>query len=128
MRSLSSWLHTSDRQTRKRAERRPAPGLAAYHRSGPNFMLDKIKDISSTGLYLLTQERWLPGEVVSLTLQKEGPPERNSARRAAVQARAVRWGKRRHRIVIHSARRRQLRPVGKSPQQHGRPARAGRYP
>ena len=92
MRSLSSWLHTSDRQTHKRAERRSAPGLAAYHRSGPNLMLDKIKDISSTGMYLLTQERWLPGEVVSLTLQKEGPPERNSARRAAVQARAVRWG------------------------------------
>ena len=73
----------------QRAERRTSPSLAAYHWKGPYPRLNSIRDISSTGAFLLTQERWEPGEVVSLTLQRSGPPEKENG--FAVQAKAVRW-------------------------------------
>ena len=76
----------------KRAERKPAQGFVAHHESDSVAHRDDIKDISSTGLYLLTQERWLPGTVVSLTLQMKSPLEEVSQRRITVQAKAVRWG------------------------------------
>ena len=76
----------------KRAERKAAHGFVAHHWSGSAVRQDDIKDISSTGLYLLTEERWLPGTVVSLTLQMKSKLEEISERRITVQAKAVRWG------------------------------------
>jgi len=73
----------------RRAERRSSPSLAAYHWKGPYPRLNSIRDISSTGAFLLTQERWEPGEVVSLSLQRSGPPEKENS--FSVQAKAVRW-------------------------------------
>ena len=58
-----------------RAERRPLPGLAAYHWDGAIPRLNKVRNISSTGVYLQTPDRWKPGEIVTLTLQREGPPQ-----------------------------------------------------
>lgn len=76
----------------QRPERRTVPGLAAYHWTGSAPQQNSIRDISSTGVYLLTKERWAPGALVSLTLQMIGPPEKSPERRIAVQARAIRWG------------------------------------
>lgn len=73
----------------RRAERRTSPALAAYHWKGPYPRLNSVRDISSTGAFLLTQERWEPGEVVSLSLQRSGPPEKENA--FPLQAKAVRW-------------------------------------
>ena len=73
----------------RRAERRSSPALAAYHWRGPLPRLNSIRDISSTGAFLETEERWEPGEVISLTLQRSGPPEKENS--FAVQAKAVRW-------------------------------------
>ena len=73
---------------RRRAERRNSPALAAYHWKGPNPRENCVRDISSTGAYLVTQERWEPGEVIALTLQRSGPLERENS--FPVQAKAVR--------------------------------------
>lgn len=73
----------------RRAERRSSPSLCAYHWKGSLARQDKVRDISSTGAFLLTQERWEPGEVISLSLQRSGPPERENS--YAVRAKAVRW-------------------------------------
>jgi hypothetical protein len=73
----------------RRAERRTSPALAAYHWKGLYPRLNSVRDISCTGAFLLTQERWEPGEVVSLSLQRSGPPEKENA--FSVQAKAVRW-------------------------------------
>jgi hypothetical protein len=73
----------------RRAERRNSPSLAAYHWKGHLPRLNSVRDISSTGAFLLTQERWEPGEVISLTLQRSGPPERENS--FPLQAKAVRW-------------------------------------
>jgi PilZ domain-containing protein len=79
-------------QDRRRSERRISPELAAYLWIGTLPQQAGIRDISSTGVYVVTRERWTPGDVVSMTLQRKGPLEGNFERRVAVQARAVRWG------------------------------------
>jgi hypothetical protein len=76
---------------RRRAERRNSPELAAFLWTGTRQKQAMVKDISSTGVFLLTKERWDPGDMVSLTLQRRGPLEGNYDRRVAVQASAVRW-------------------------------------
>ena len=77
---------------RRRSERRISPDLAAYLWIGSLPKAANVRDISSTGVYLLTRERWAPGDTVSMTLQRRGPLEGNFERRVVVQARAVRWG------------------------------------
>lgn len=74
---------------RRRAERRNSPDLAAYHWKGAIPRENVVRDISSTGAYLLTKERWEPGEVIALTLQRSGPLERENS--FPVQAKTVRW-------------------------------------
>ncbi len=75
---------------RRRALRRSAPELAAYHWNGTESRQNDVRDISATGVYLLTRETWLPGAMISLTLQRRGPLEGDLERRVSVQARAVR--------------------------------------
>lgn len=86
-------LASSEKQIpleRRRAVRRSSPNLIAYHWSGSEPRREAVRDISSTGVYLLTRESWVPGDMISLTLQRNGPPEGNIERRVAVQAKAVR--------------------------------------
>lgn len=58
-------------QERRRAARRIVADLVAYYWDGGNPKAHNVKDISLTGLYLLTKDRWYPGTVIRLTLQKE---------------------------------------------------------
>jgi len=88
--SVSSLKHSPP--DRRRSERRTSPELAAYLWIGTLPKQASVRDISSSGVYLLTRERWAPGDVVSMTLQRRGPLEGSFDRRVAVQARAVRWG------------------------------------
>lgn len=92
MKPFNRWFRTEESTAPRRSERRAAPGLSAYHLTGPTPKQEDIGNISSTGVYLLTEERWPPGTVVSLTLQRTGPPEASSERRITLPARAVRWG------------------------------------
>jgi hypothetical protein len=91
-RNNSSPANASPVSIQKRPERRYTPELTAYHWAGSNFRQEPVRNISSTGVYLQTEERWEPGALVSLTFQRKGPPEKEPVRRIAVQARAVRWG------------------------------------
>jgi PilZ domain len=75
-----------------RAERRTPSGLAAMYGGVSAPKLGRIKKISSTGLYLLTDERWPVGEVISMTMQMEGPPESLSELQIDVQARVASHG------------------------------------
>lgn len=92
MMQLSSWFSKKPLHGPLRPGRRPAPGLAAYQGTGSLPRQYDVKDISCTGVYLLTEERWTPGTPLSLTLQKKGPPEESSEHRITRQAKAVRWG------------------------------------
>lgn len=88
------WMNPAAVDKEQRASiRRQASELAAY--VGPEEEPKKLQvgDISSTGVYLRTEERWDPGTKVALTLQRNGPAEHREDKRVEVEADAVRWGK-----------------------------------
>lgn len=90
MSSLNNWLNKPAFSNRRKSERRPSPALAAYHWDGSIPKQNTVRDISATGAYLETEKRWTPGQIISLTLQRKGPPARTPEHRFALQARAVR--------------------------------------
>jgi Flp pilus assembly protein TadG len=55
-------------------------------------MPHRIRDISLAGLYLLTEQRWYPGTVVRLVLQRGGAAETDPHRSITVNAKVVRSG------------------------------------
>jgi uncharacterized protein len=87
-----NWLQRWWSPDPRRAPRVRATGLAAYYWNGEAPVAHGIRDISSTGLYVVTEERWYPGTLVLMTLQKREPDEEMAERSIAVQSRAVRWG------------------------------------
>ncbi len=89
------WLYSdsSEPSDRRRSIRRPSSELMAYcAEKGAQEGLD-VGNISSTGVYLVTDERWPPGKLIPLTLQRKGPPEESPGKRIRVQAGPARWGK-----------------------------------
>lgn len=65
-----SWLKEGPR-LRKRALRYTDPGVIAHYWDGTGQMDHSVKDISLSGAYLRTRERWYVGSVVVLTLEQE---------------------------------------------------------
>jgi hypothetical protein len=75
---------------RPRAERRESPALAAFHWDGQTPRQSHVANISASGAYLLTNESWKAGEIVSFSLQRSGKLETDRQRHFTVQARAIR--------------------------------------
>jgi hypothetical protein len=72
MKSVTNWFsfkRPSFTEHRK-AQRMKAPLLVAYYWNGATPASHEIQNISSTGFYLVTTERWLPGTMVTMTLQR----------------------------------------------------------
>lgn len=71
------WLFPDVNQ--RRAKRYSTPDLVAYYFTGGAPRSYQVGDMSATGLYLLTSERWAPGTLIQMTLQKKeergGSPE-----------------------------------------------------
>jgi len=76
----------------RRAPRVPGNGLAAYYWNGDAPIAHGVRDISATGMYVVTEERWYPGTLVLMTLQRTESGEEIAERAVAVNSRAVRWG------------------------------------
>ena len=76
----------------RKAPRGGIPGLAAYYWTGAAPKAHSIKDISSTGLYVVTEERWYPGTLILMTLQETDNGQEGSGHSISVHSRAVRWG------------------------------------
>ena len=77
---------------RRQAERRAVPGLVAYYWDGGQPVPHPVREISLTGMYLLTEQRWYLGTVVRMRLQQAKAPNEDPDPSIAVHARAVRWG------------------------------------
>ena len=76
----------------RRAPRVAGNGLAAYYWNGATPAAHGIRDISTTGIYVVTEERWYPGTLVLMTIQRTETGEEVAERSIAVHSRAVRWG------------------------------------
>jgi hypothetical protein len=90
--SLKTWFQNWLSSDRRRSPRQPLPGLVAYYWTGSTPRAYQIADISSTGLYILTEERWFPGTLVSMTLQRTDSNGKNLDDYITIQTRVVRWG------------------------------------
>jgi PilZ domain len=90
--SSSRWFHVPF-MYRSRAERRESPALAAIHWHGSTPRQAHVANLSTSGAYVLTEERWKPGEIVSLTLQRAGALEHAPQRRFTIQAKTIRHDK-----------------------------------
>jgi hypothetical protein len=74
----------------RKAQRECLDGLAAYFFTGGNPAPHAVRDISRTGLYVLTEERWYPGTVVRMTLTDRR--QQGAELSMMVYASVVRWG------------------------------------
>jgi hypothetical protein len=98
IRPPKSWLNRWwSPDPRKPPERRKIPrmsssGLAAYYWTGAAPAAHNVKDISASGLYVVTEERWYPGTLILMTLQKSNDGEVIVEKSVSVHCRAVRWG------------------------------------
>jgi hypothetical protein len=77
---------------RRKAERQIVPGLVAYYWDGGPPTSHPIRDISLTGMFLVTDERWYIGTVMMMRLQQEGGADSDPDRSITVHAKVVRWG------------------------------------
>jgi hypothetical protein len=91
---LERWWSSGSRKAPelRKAPREPMPSLAAYYWTGAAPKAHSVRDISSTGLYVVTEERWYPGTLILMTLQETDGGEDSAERSISVHSRAVRWG------------------------------------
>ena len=89
---LTALLNKFRSRDRRKNDRQETPQLSAYFWNNSTPIRHSIKDVSPTGFYLLTEERWYPGTLVMMTLQTEAGPGQTEKQAVAVQSKAVRWG------------------------------------
>jgi len=83
------WLFPEVNQ--RRAKRYPTPNLVAYYWTGGAPFSYQVGDISATGVFLLTKERWAPGTLIQMTLQPQtGRVSTDNS--ICVLSEVVRWG------------------------------------
>ena len=81
-------LHREPADPRK-AERAALPGLIAYFFTGGAPTPHQVRDISTSGLYVQTTERWYRGTVVRITLTDERGS--TAERSITLHAKVIRW-------------------------------------
>jgi PilZ domain len=89
---LSKLLANTGLIERRRDDRLPAPDLEVTFWSGKEQNRARIKDISNTGVYVVTKERWLPGTDVSLTLESKSNVDSRPRPSVQLEATTIRHG------------------------------------
>ena len=90
--ALKTWLPTGLTKDRRGAFRKRWPRLVAYGDHGETLTVHGVRDISATGLYLMTEERWPLGAEVRMSLQRTDGLDEKAANPITVQLRVSRWG------------------------------------
>ena len=93
--SLRSWFEKTfpqEQTIQARAERREVPGLEAIHWTGSSPGLDIVKNISSSGMYLVTRERWREGEINPIRLVYPELTDDSPEHQVTIETRTERWG------------------------------------
>jgi|SRR5579859_4208288 len=87
-------LFRESRSTDRRStERMAAPRLVAYYWNGSQPVPHRVRDISSSGTYLMTEDRWHPGTLLMITLQKPvTADDTRSSRSISMQSKVIRSG------------------------------------
>ncbi len=72
----------------RKAQREVLTGLVAYFFTGGRPVAQSVRDISATGVFVFTEERWYPGTVVRITLTDQHDP--STERSLTLNAKVVR--------------------------------------
>jgi hypothetical protein len=83
-------LLSTEPDDKRVALREAIPGLTAFFFTGGAPVPHGIRDVSETGIYVLTEERWYPGTVIRMTLTDQRQP--TAERSFTVNAAVMRWG------------------------------------
>jgi hypothetical protein len=87
------WLARSNSHDRRSGERHSAPVLVAYYWNGANATPHGVRDLSASGIFVVTEDRWYPGTLVLITLQKSADDaDVRLPRSISVQSKVVRFG------------------------------------
>ena len=89
---MKNWFEELMAGNQRRPQRYVAPRLVAYFFDGGTPVAHCIRDVSSSGMYLLTTQRWYPGTLVTMTLQRTEKDEAGVRQSITVQARVMRSG------------------------------------
>ena len=76
----------------RKVGRSEVEGLIAYFFTGGAPEAHQVREVSATGLYVVTAERWYPGTIIRMTLTKPDVGQAPDDRSITIQTRAVRWG------------------------------------
>lgn len=91
MNSPIKWLsRVLSIRERRRSERKPSPPLMAFYWDGGAPAPRLVPDISRTGMFLKTPDRWSPRTLLRVTLQKKPEDSNQSDEAITVQCRVVR--------------------------------------
>lgn len=90
MDTRQSWFRRLLHPDNRNAQRQLKPSLVAHCWTGGAPKAIEIRDISSSGLYLITDERWYVGTVIKLTVQRLDCDQNGPERSIAVRSRVVR--------------------------------------
>jgi len=77
---------------RRRAYRLSKPDLVAYYFTGGPPHAHRIENISVTGCYMHSDDLWMPGTIIRMTLQKIGTRGEKRGETITVHSRLVRLG------------------------------------
>jgi hypothetical protein len=76
-----SWFERLWPTERRQGKRQTALPLAAFYWDGGIPAPRQVRDISSEGMYLLTEQRWYPNTLITMTLTRsdkiDGDPDRS---------------------------------------------------
>lgn len=91
---LERWWSPDPREAPdpRKAPRDKNPALAAYYWNGSAPKAHIIRDISASGLYIVTEERWYPGTLILMTLQETKDGQESVESSISVHSKAIRWG------------------------------------
>lgn len=90
--SLLGSKEQSKRSDRRRARRHAIPGLGAFFSMSVSRRPFEVRDISTEGFYVVTEERWTPGTSLLVGLQIVNPVSREIEAMISVQSKVVRLG------------------------------------
>ncbi|MGC2163713.1 MAG: PilZ domain-containing protein [Silvibacterium sp.] len=92
MTPIKDWFKSLVSNDARKNSRRKTPPLAAYFWDGGNPVAHTVQNISPTGFYLATTERWLLGTLIMMTLQRtSGDPSKPDCS-VIVMSKVVRYG------------------------------------
>jgi hypothetical protein len=81
-----------DRSEKRRVARVATSDLVAYFWTGGPPQSQAVRDISESGMYVVTEERWYLGTKIRITLAKKSMGKSQAERSVTLFATAVRWG------------------------------------